>query len=39
MIGNSENRFTERLNFNNEISRKKIITKKAYQLLMALKNV
>ena len=38
-IGNSENGMTEILNFKTEISKKKFVTKGAYQLLMALKNV
>ncbi|WHF52036.1 efflux RND transporter periplasmic adaptor subunit [Chryseobacterium gotjawalense] len=38
-IGNSENGFTELLNFKKENSNKKFVTKGAYQLLMALKNV
>jgi cobalt-zinc-cadmium efflux system membrane fusion protein len=36
-IGNSENGFTELLNFKEE--NKKFVTKRAYQLLMSLKNV
>jgi cobalt-zinc-cadmium efflux system membrane fusion protein len=38
-IGNSENGFTELLNFKEENKTKKFVTKGAYQLLMALKNV
>ncbi|MBF8456509.1 efflux RND transporter periplasmic adaptor subunit [Kaistella sp. G5-32] len=38
-IGNSENGFTELLNFNPANANKKFVTKGAYQLLMALKNV
>ncbi|KIA88690.1 efflux RND transporter periplasmic adaptor subunit [Kaistella jeonii] len=38
-IGNSENGFTELLNFKDENRKKKFVTKGAYQLLMALKNV
>lgn len=37
-IGNSENGFTELLNFKEEHKAKKFVTKGAYQLLMALKN-
>lgn len=37
-IGNSENGFTELLNFKEEHKSKKFVTKGAYQLLMALKN-
>lgn len=37
-IGNSENGFTELLNFKEENIHKKFVTKGAYQLLMALKN-
>ena len=37
-IGNSENGFTELLNFKEENKKKKFVTKGAYQLLMALKN-
>ncbi len=37
-IGNSENGFTELLNFKDENIQKKFVTKGAYQLLMALKN-
>ena len=37
-IGNSENGFTELLNFKEENKTKKFVTKGAYQLLMALKN-
>ena len=38
-IGNAENGFTELLNFKEENKSKKFVTKGAYQLLMALKNV
>ena len=38
-IGNSENGFTELLNFSAENAKKKFVTKGAYQLLMSLKNV
>lgn len=38
-IGNAENGFTELLNFKEENTKKKFVTKGAYQLLMALKNV
>lgn len=38
-IGNAENGFTELLNFKEENRSKKFVTKGAYQLLMALKNV
>lgn len=38
-IGNSENGFTELLNFNPKNSNKKFVVKGAYSLLMALKNV
>ena len=38
-IGNSENGNTELLNFKEENKKKKFVTKGAYQLLMALKNV
>ena len=38
-IGNAENGFTELLNFEEENKSKKFVTKGAYQLLMALKNV
>lgn len=38
-IGNSENGFTELLNFSAENANKKFVTKGAYQLLMSLKNV
>jgi cobalt-zinc-cadmium efflux system membrane fusion protein len=38
-IGNSENGNTELLNFKEENTKKKFVTKGAYQLLMALKNV
>ncbi len=38
-IGNAENGFTELLNFKEENRGKKFVTKGAYQLLMALKNV
>lgn len=38
-IGNSENGFTEILDFKEENFNKKFVTKGAYQLLMALKNV
>ena len=38
-IGNSENGFTQLLNVKEENTKKKFVTKGAYQLLMALKNV
>lgn len=38
-IGNSENGFTELLNFKAENANKKFVAKGAYQLLMSLKNV
>ena len=38
-IGNAENGYTELLNFKEENKNKKFVTKGAYQLLMALKNV
>ena len=38
-IGNSENGLTELLNFSEDNKQKKFVTKGAYQLLMALKNV
>ena len=38
-IGNSENGYTELLNFDPKNASKRIVTKGAYQLLMALKNV
>lgn len=38
-IGNSENGFTELLNFSAENAKKRFVTKGAYQLLMSLKNV
>ncbi|WP_226064940.1 efflux RND transporter periplasmic adaptor subunit [Kaistella polysaccharea] len=38
-IGNAENGFTELLNFKEDNKDKKFVTKGAYQLLMALKNV
>ena len=38
-IGNSENGYTQLLNFTNENASKTFVTKGAYQLLMALKNV
>lgn len=38
-IGNSENGFTELLNFKNGDEKKKFVTKGAYHLLMSLKNV
>lgn len=38
-IGNAENGFTELLNFKEDHKNKKFVTKGAYQLLMALKNV
>ncbi|MDR2205713.1 MAG: efflux RND transporter periplasmic adaptor subunit [Flavobacteriaceae bacterium] len=38
-LGNSENGYTELLNFDPEFMNKKFVTKGAYQLLMALKNV
>ncbi len=39
MIGAAENGYTKLINTNVDLSRKKIVTKGAYQLLMALKNV
>jgi cobalt-zinc-cadmium efflux system membrane fusion protein len=38
-IGNSENGYQQILQTNTDILKKKIVTKGAYQLLMALKNV
>lgn len=38
-IGNSENGATQLLNFDHSLASKKFVTKGAYQLLMALKNV
>ncbi|MFW2136764.1 efflux RND transporter periplasmic adaptor subunit [Chryseobacterium sp. TY4] len=38
-IGNSENGYTQLLNFENKFISKKFVTKGAHQLLMALKNV
>ncbi|SFH88823.1 efflux RND transporter periplasmic adaptor subunit [Halpernia frigidisoli] len=38
-IGNSENGFTELLNYNDEFKNKRFVTKGAYQILMSLKNV